>query len=160
MTPDNGPTADSLRGQREALRTTATDRLAAAADAGAIEALRASLLGRSGELTALLRGLGALDAAERPSIGQLANAVRDELETAIRARLEALRGDELEARLAAEALDMTGPGRAVRIGHLHPTMSVERDLREIFHAFGFEVFEGPEIETEAMNFEALNMPPD
>ena len=55
---------------------------------------------------------------------------------------------------------MTGPGRPIRVGHLHPLMTVERDLREIFHAFGFEVFEGPEIETEAMNFEALNIPPD
>src|SRR5207247_8558859 len=103
---------------------------------------------------------GAVDPAERPPTGQLANTVRDELGTAIRARLEALRGRELDARLAGEALDMTAPGRDVRIGHLHPTMSVERDLREIFHAFGFEVFEGPEIETEEMNFEALNMPPD
>ena len=160
MNPDDGRTPDSLRTRLEALRKSAADRLAAAADADAIEALRASLLGRSGELTALLRGLGAVDAAERPSIGQLANAVRDELETAIRSRLAALRGGELEARLAAESLDMTAPRRAVRIGHLHPTMSVERDLREIFHAFGFEVFEGPEIETEALNFEALNMPPD
>jgi phenylalanyl-tRNA synthetase alpha chain len=55
---------------------------------------------------------------------------------------------------------MTAPGRPVRVGHLHPTMTVERDLREIFHAFGFEIFEGPEIETDAMNFEALNIPPD
>ena len=66
----------------------------------------------------------------------------------------------MAARLEAERIDMTGPGRPVRIGHLHPLMTVERDFREIFHAFGFEVIEGPEIETEAMNFEALNIPPD
>jgi phenylalanyl-tRNA synthetase alpha chain len=160
MNPDDRPTTDSLRRQLEALRTNAGERLGAAADVDALETLHASLFGRSGELTGLLRGLGAVDPAERPSIGQLANTVRDELETAIRLRLDALRADELEARLAGEALDMTAPGRAVRIGHLHPTLSVERDLRELFHAFGFEVFEGPEIETEAMNFEALNMPPD
>ncbi|TMB54811.1 MAG: phenylalanine--tRNA ligase subunit alpha [Chloroflexi bacterium] len=160
MTPDQQPTADSLRSQLEALRLSASERLAAAADADGVEALRSALLGRSGELTVVLRGLGGVDAAERPKIGQLANAVREELEAAISARLEVLRGSELEARLANETIDMTAPGREVRIGHLHPTMSVERDLREFFHAFGFEVFEGPEIETEAMNFEALNMPPD
>jgi phenylalanyl-tRNA synthetase alpha chain len=63
-------------------------------------------------------------------------------------------------RLTTEALDMTAPGRPVRVGHLHPLMTVERDLREIFHAFGFEVFEGPEIESDLMNFELLNIPPD
>ena len=160
MNPDEQPTADSLRTHLEELRVSASERLAAAADADAVEALRSALFGRSGELTVLLRGLGGIDAGQRPAIGQLANAVREELEAGIRGRLEALRGPELEARLAGEAIDVTAPGREVRIGHLHPTMSVERDLREFFHAFGFEVFEGPEIETEAMNFEALNMPPD
>jgi phenylalanyl-tRNA synthetase alpha chain len=160
MNPDEQPNADSLRTRLEALRVSASERLAAAADADAVETLRAALLGRSGELTVLLRGLGAIDAGQRPAIGQLANAVREELEAGIGERLEALRGPELVARLASEAMDMTAPGREVRIGHLHPTMSVERDLREFFHAFGFEVFEGPEIETEAFNFEALNMPPD
>ena len=67
---------------------------------------------------------------------------------------------DLDARLEAERLDMSAPGEPVRIGHLHPTLTAERDFREIFHAFGFEVFEGPEIETEWWNFEALNIPPD
>ena len=78
MDSDDGRTPDSLRTRLEALRKSAADRLTVATDADAIDTLRASLLGRSGELTALLRGLGAVDAAERPSIGQLANAVRDE----------------------------------------------------------------------------------
>jgi phenylalanyl-tRNA synthetase alpha chain len=86
--------------------------------------------------------------------------VRSEVEGAIARRLDQLGSAALDSRLAAETIDMTAPGRPVRVGHLHPTMVVERDLREIFHAFGFEVFEGPEIETEAMNFEALNIPPD
>jgi phenylalanyl-tRNA synthetase alpha chain len=86
--------------------------------------------------------------------------VRDALETAIGERLATLRDLDATSRLATEAIDMSAPGRPWRVGHLHPTMTVERDLREIFHAFGFEVFEGPEIETDAMNFEALNIPPD
>ena len=142
------------------LREEAQGALANASDAEAVEALRIGLLGRSGELTTLLRGLKDVEPADRATAGKLANAVRAEVEGAIRDRLQALQGGAVEARLEAETIDMSAPGRPVRLGHLHPTMTVERDLREIFHAFGFEIFEGPEIETEAMNFEALNIPPD
>ncbi len=144
----------------EQVRATARDRLVAANDVAAVEALRGAILGRSGELTQLLRELPAVDAAERPKIGQLANSVRDEIDAGMGARLADLASRALDERLASEAIDMSAPGRPTRVGHLHPTLSVERDLREIFHAFGFEIFEGPEIETEAMNFEALNIPPD
>jgi phenylalanyl-tRNA synthetase alpha chain len=142
------------------LQTDALAELPAASDARAVEALRAGLFGRSGRLTVLLRGLAKEELAERPATGRLANAVRDVLETAIDARLAALAAAAESTRLAHETMDMSAPGRPWRVGHLHPTMTVERDLREIFHAFGFEVFEGPEIETDAMNFEALNIPPD
>jgi phenylalanyl-tRNA synthetase alpha chain len=152
--------SDDLRTELERVRAEGSARLAAATDLAALEELRTELLGRSGALTALLRGLREVPAEERPAVGQLANAVRDELEQGIAARREALDAEHLDERLAAERLDMSAPGRPVRVGHLHPLMVVERDLREIFHAFGFEVFEGPEIETEAMNFEALNIPPD
>ena len=151
---------NDLHDRLQQLRVTAAARLAAAPDATAVDQLRTALLGRSGELNLLLRDLGAVPSAERPALGQLANEVRDEVEGAIRSRLAALKGAALASRLAAERLDMSAPGRPGRIGHLHPLMTVERDLREIFHAFGFEVFEGPEIETDAMNFEALNIPPD
>jgi phenylalanyl-tRNA synthetase alpha chain len=134
--------------------------LAAADDAAEVDRLRHDLLGRSGQLTTLLRQLGSLPAEERPAAGRRANEVRRELETAIGERLDALRHDDLEARLAAEAIDMSAPGRPVAVGHLHPVQTLMRDLREIFHAYGFEVFEGPEIETEAYNFELLNIPPD
>jgi phenylalanyl-tRNA synthetase alpha chain len=144
----------------ETLRATAIDRLAAAASSDAVDDLRHALLGRSGELTVLLKRLGSVPAEERPAIGRVANEVRAEVEGAIGGRLEALRGADLEERLASEAIDMTAPGRAVRVGHLHPVMTTMRDLREIFHAYGFEVFEGPEVETEEYNFELLNIPPD
>jgi phenylalanyl-tRNA synthetase alpha chain len=143
-----------------ALRAAATARLADAPDAASVEALRHELLGRSGSLTALMKRLGTLPAGERREAGQQANAVRADVERAIEHRLGALRGADLEARLADEALDMSAPGRPVRVGHLHPVLTTMRDLREIFHAYGFEVIEGPEIETEEYNFELLNIPPD
>jgi phenylalanyl-tRNA synthetase alpha chain len=146
-----------LADRLQQLQTDALAELAGATDAQAVESLRASLFGRSGRLTALLRGLAELDPAERPATGKLANEVRGALESAIATRSSSLTEAD---RGADEAADMSAPGRPWRVGHLHPTMTVERDLREIFHAFGFEVFEGPEIETEAMNFEALNIPPD
>lgn len=149
-----------LANRLQQLQTDALAELASAADARAVEALRASLLGRSGRLTVLLRGLGDVEPADRPATGKLANAVRTSVETAIAERLNSLAGADTGARLAGETLDMSAPGRPWRVGHLHPSMTVERDFREIFHAFGFEVFEGPEIETDAMNFEALNIPPD
>ena len=142
------------------LRDDAPARLAASADDAAVEAIRHELLGRSGELTSLMRELGSVPADERPAIGRLANEVRAEVEAAIATRLAEVTAGKLDARLEAERLDMTAPGAAQRVGHLHPTFTAERDFREIFHAFGFEVFEGPEIETEWWNFEALNIPPD
>ncbi len=149
-----------LRARFETERRNALNFLSAAADADAVEALRIALLGRNGSLTALMRELGSVPNDERRAIGQLANEVRTEVEGAIGQRLDELRHGDLERRLAEEAIDMSAPGRPVRIGHLHPLMTVERDFREIFHAFGFEVFEGPEIETDWWNFEALNIPPD
>lgn len=142
------------------LQTDALAELAAAVDAQAVDSLRASLFGRSGRLTVLVRGLAEEDPAERPATGKVANALRDALEAALTARQAAIAEAEDAVPLSGEASDMSAPGRPWRVGHLHPTMTVERDLREIFHAFGFEVFEGPEIETDAMNFEALNIPPD
>ena len=149
-----------LRTELEATRSQARERLTSADSADAVDALRHELLGRAGALTTLMRGLGEVDADERPALGQLANEIRRELETGIEDRLTALRAADLDARLAEEAIDMSAPGLPVRVGHLHPVLTTLRDLREIFHAYGFEVFEGPEIETEEYNFELLNIPPD
>jgi phenylalanyl-tRNA synthetase alpha chain len=151
---------EDLAARLRSVRDRARAALAAATTLPEVEALRTSLLGRAGELTGLMRGLGSAPPEQRRSLGQLANEVRGAVDGAIRARLDQLQAAALEEQLAASALDMTDPGRPVRIGHLHPTMTVERDFREIFHAFGFEVFEGPEIETDWWNFEALNIPPD
>jgi phenylalanyl-tRNA synthetase alpha chain len=150
----------NLRRDLEDLHDRAREQLDAASTADEVDALRQELLGRSGRLTGLLRQLGSVPSEERPSIGRAANDVRTAIESAIGTRLIDLRGEDLEARLAAEAIDMSAPGRPVRVGHLHPVLSLMRDLRELFHAYGFEVFEGPEIETDEYNFELLNIPPD
>ena len=149
-----------LRTDLERLRADAAARIASAPDAEALAALRHELFGRSGSVTLLLKQLGSVPAEERPALGQLANEVRRELEAAVEARQAELAGTDDDARLAAEALDMSAPGRPMPIGHLHPVMTLMRDLREIFHAYGFEVFEGPEIETDEYNFELLNIPAD
>ena len=149
-----------IRGELDAIERSSGERLAAASSVDAVEALRHELLGRSGALTGLLRQLGSVPADERPAIGQRANEVRRGVEAAIQSRLDDLSTSDLEARLADEAIDMSAPGRPLPVGHLHPVQTTMRDLREIFHAYGFEVFEGPEIETEEYNFELLNIPPD
>ncbi|MEO5986000.1 MAG: phenylalanine--tRNA ligase subunit alpha [Candidatus Limnocylindria bacterium] len=149
-----------IEAELSALRASAAERLSAADGADAVETIRHDLLGRSGRLTALMKSLGFAPAEQRPALGRLANEVRAEVQGAIDERLVALRGDDLDERLAAERVDMSAPGRPMRVGHLHPVQTLMRDLREVFHSFGFEVFEGPEIETEAYNFELLNIPPD
>ena len=152
--------AATLTTSLEAVGVDARARLATARSVAEVDAVRSSVTGRHGDLTRILRSLASVEPAERPRIGAAANALRVALEAEIAARVAELGRGETAGRLAAEAIDMTAPGRPVRIGHLHPTMTVERDLREVLHGFGFEVFEGPEIETDAMNFEALNIPPD
>jgi phenylalanyl-tRNA synthetase alpha chain len=152
--------AAALLAEVARVRADAEARLAAAANTADVEAVRLAVLGRSGSLTAALRGLSSLPDADRPAAGTAANDARVALEAAIAERGRALAEGELDVQLAGEAIDMTAPGRPARLGHLHPLMTVERDVREIFHGFGFEVFEGPEIENDLMNFELLNIPPD
>ncbi|HJT63501.1 MAG TPA: phenylalanine--tRNA ligase subunit alpha, partial [Candidatus Limnocylindria bacterium] len=153
-------TAEQLLAEVARVRADAEGRLGAISDALGVEALRHEVLGRSGSLTALLRQLASVAPEGRPAAGAAANEARQAIEAAVARRLAELAGNELEARLAGETLDMSAPGRPARVGHLHPLMTVERDLREIFHGFGFEVIEGPEIESDLMNFELLNIPPD
>ncbi|HEX7347651.1 MAG TPA: phenylalanine--tRNA ligase subunit alpha, partial [Candidatus Limnocylindrales bacterium] len=106
------------------------------------------------------RGIGALPADDRPKVGAIANAVRQTIEAALAERGTALRGSELEARLLAEAVDVTTPGRPVRRGTLHPSIEAMREIAEIFEQFGFVVYESPEIEDDVTNFQMLNIPPD
>ena len=144
----------------EALRTEALDAVAAAPDAAALEALELDILGKKGRLTTVLRGIGALPAEDRPKVGAIANTVRQAIEAALTERGGSLRGSELEARLRAEALDVTTPGRPIRRGTLHPNIEAMREITSIFKQFGFVAYESPEIEDDITNFQMLNIPPD
>lgn len=122
--------------------------------------LRVKYLGKKGLVTSVLRGLGQLDASKRPQMGQIVNEIRAELEECINAKREDLKQLELSHRLASERIDVTLPGRKVKLGHKHPlTLTLDR-IKNTFMSMGFDVVEGPEIETDYFNFEALNLPQD
>ena len=123
-----------------------------------LDQIRIQYLGKKGELTAVLRGMGSLSAEERPVIGQLANEVRAEIEAAIEERTVELRAKALEEQLKSEKLDVTMPGRAPEVGHVHPLTLVQRDLEDIFIGMGYAIAEGPEVEYDYYNFQALNIP--
>ncbi len=146
---------------RETLEKIKAEALAAldAPDAN-IEELRIRYLGKKGELTAVLRGMGQLSAEERPIIGQLANEVRAEIEAKIEALTAAAKEKELEKKLASEKLDVTIPGDKIRAGHFHPLALVQRQLEDIFLGMGYSIVDGPEVELDYYNFQALNIPPD
>lgn len=129
-----------------------------AADGNALEQLRVDYLGKKGKLTALLKGLGQLSAEERPKAGALINEVKQELQALINLRKTSLEQAALSEQLRREAVDVTLPGRGVELGGLHPiTRTIER-IEAFFRSAGFEVMEGPEIEDDYHNFEALNIP--
>ena len=124
------------------------------------EELRIKYLGKKGELTAVLRGMGKVAPAERPIIGQLANEVRATIEEALTKKAEEQKKKEMERRLMTEKLDVTLPGKIQTVGHRHPIAQTEEMLREIFIGMGFSIAEGPEVEYDYYNFEALNLPPN
>ncbi|MBQ8402345.1 MAG: phenylalanine--tRNA ligase subunit alpha [Clostridia bacterium] len=138
-----------------------TEAIAALAEDGAdIEALRIKYLGKKGELTAVLRGMGKLSAEERPVIGQLANDIRAEIEAEIEKQSAVMKSAALDAKLKAEKLDVTIPGEKIHVGKPHPLAMVQRQLEEIFLGMGYSIAEGPEVEYDYYNFQALNIPPD
>ena len=144
----------------EALRTDALAAIESARDTGALEALELDVLGKKGRLTTILRGIGALAADDRPKVGAVGNTVRAAIESALAERTTAMRGTELAARLVAESVDVTTPGRPIRRGNLHPSIEAMREIAEIFEQFGFVTYESPEIEDDQTNFQMLNIPPD
>jgi phenylalanyl-tRNA synthetase alpha chain len=149
-----------LTRELETLRDDALTAIATAPDVPAIEAIEVDILGKKGRLTGVLRGIGALPADDRPRVGAVANMVRTAIEAALAERGTALRGSALEARLAAEAVDVTTPGRPIARGALHPSIEAMREIGEIFGQFGFVTYESPEIEDDLTNFQMLNIPPD
>jgi len=142
----------------EQLVTQATVEFKAMDDAAQLEQAKARYLGKSGSLTELLKGLGKLPELERKSAGAAINNAKDKIEAALTARRNALKHAALEAQLAAEALDITLPGRGMGSGGLHPVTRTLERIETLFRSIGFEVAEGPEIETDFHNFTALNTP--
>ncbi len=150
----------SFQGRLASLRDSALADIAAATDPAALADVETRVLGRKGELRALMGGIGALPAEDRPRVGALANPVREAIEAALATRGETLGTAALEARLLAEAEDPTLPGRLPWAGGLHPIKETEAEIARVLGQFGFVVVESPEVETDALNFEALNIPPD
>ncbi|HJV24135.1 MAG TPA: phenylalanine--tRNA ligase subunit alpha [Aromatoleum sp.] len=136
----------------------AKDEFAAAADAVLLEQTKARYLGKTGALTELLKGLGKLAPEERRTAGADINRAKDAIEAALEARRQALRDAALQAQLAAEALDVTLPGRGASLGGLHPVSRTLERIENLFRSIGFVVADGPEIETDWHNFTALNTP--
>lgn len=125
---------------------------------GELEELRVAYLGRRGKLTALLRRMGEIAPEERPEVGRLLNDIRRDFEERLARKKDELLREEKERALREEELDVTLPGRRPPLGSLHPVTRVYMDLEEIFAHLGFEVLEGPEVELDYYNFEALNVP--
>lgn len=133
---------------------------AAATQPAALEDAKARYLGKSGAVTMLMKGLGALAPEERKERGKAINAVKQAIDAALTARREALANAELEKKLATEAVDVTLPGRVVPAGGVHPVIRTWMRVEEIFRSIGFDVADGPEIESDWFSFTALNNPPN
>ena len=142
----------------ENIKAEAVVAIEAASDIAALEELRVSYLGKKGALTGLLKNLGQLSAEERPKAGAEINAVKQQLNDQLNARKASLQGAALAAQLAEEAIDVTLPGRRAETGSLHPITRTIQRMETFFSSMGFEVVEGPEIEDDYHNFEALNIP--
>lgn len=146
--------------QLKELRQAALTELPQAENLEILNDLRIKYLGKKGSLTAILRGVGALSLEERPRIGQLVNELRAELEVLIEKKTAELKQADLANKIAAASIDVTLPGRRPPLGHKHPlTLTLER-IKSVFMRMGFDIAEGPEIESDYFNFEALNLPPD
>jgi len=148
---------NAMREALNSIKENARNELAAG-DLKALEALKVKYLGKKGELTSILKQMGKLSAEERPVIGQLANEVREDIEQFIKDRQSQLKSVQLEEQLKSETLDVTVPGKVKPLGKKHPMYTVLDEVKEIFLGMGFDVAEGPEVETDYYCFEALNMP--
>ena len=144
----------------KSLQQEALSAISSASDLNALNDVRVKYLGKKGSLTSILRGMGKLSPEERPRVGQMVNTARKELEDAISAKQTELKQAELANRLATEKIDVTLPGRRQALGHLHPLTVTLNNIKNIFTSMGYSIAEGPQIESDYFNFEALNLPKD
>ena len=150
----------SMQEKLSAIVKNALDSMNGAQTLDALNDIRVNVLGKKGELTAILKTMGQLSPEERPVMGQMANEVRAAIEEKLAARGAALKAAMAEQKLKMETIDVTLPGKPVREGHRHPLNLVLDEIKEIFLGMGFDVVSGPEVELDYYNFEALNLPPD
>lgn len=149
-----------MKEKLEQIKAAAQKAIAEAVDEKGIDDIRVRFLGKKGELTAILKQMGGLSPEERPIIGQLANKIRTELEENIESASKDFKEKADELKLKAETIDITMPAEPAVTGKLHPLNTVLNDLIDLFQSMGFDVVDGPEVETDHYNFEALNVPAD
>lgn len=149
-----------LIGKLNSLEQDVLTQIGAATTTDALEQIRVSVLGKKGSLSEVLRGLGSVDASERPKIGAVSNQVKAKVEAALSAAKEKLGAAEINAKIAKEKIDITLPARSLHMGSLHPVTQTVRKIVHILGKIGFDLTTGPEIETDFMNFEAVNIPKD
>ena len=147
-----------MKDQLEKIKAQAMQALESVSDLKLLDELRIKYLGKKGELTAVLRGMGALSPEERPKIGALANQVREQIEEKLQSKMDELSAKLQSEKLKAEEIDVTIPGRRREIGKLHPLSTVLNQVKDIFIGMGFSIAEGPDVELDYYNFEALNIP--
>ena len=147
-----------LTDQLDQLEAEAAQEIAAAADAAALEDLRVGLLGKKGRLSGVLGAMGKLPGDERPLVGQRANVLKEQVQTLLSDRLKAVKSAAMAERIASETLDVTMPASYTPVGHRHPLISTVDEIVDIFSGLGYQVEEGPEIESDFYNFTALNIP--
>lgn len=146
-----------MKEMMKALRESAVQAILEAESVESLEALRVKYLGKKGELTGILRQMGNLSAEERPVVGQLANELRAEIESALEKRKDSLASALMELKLKTEAVDVTMPAKDLRIGHKHPMYNVLDQIKDIFIGMGFDIVDGPEVEYAEYNFTKLNI---
>jgi len=144
----------------ESLLQAALDELAAASTLEAVESVRVEYLGRKGKLAEISKEMGKVPPEQRAQVGKLLNSVKQDLESRLDSRIAALESQKLEQRLESEWIDLTTPAPGIRPGSLHPVTQVQQELEDLFRSMGFAVLDGPEVETEYYNFDALNIPAD
>ncbi|MEG1965354.1 MAG: phenylalanine--tRNA ligase subunit alpha [Oscillospiraceae bacterium] len=144
----------------EKIKQIAKADLSEISDIKALDNIRVKYLGKKGELTKILKEMGKLSAEERPLMGQIANEVKNDIENSIEETLTLLKTKELAEKLSTEKIDVTMPGKPTPMGNKHPLTAVLDEVKEIFLGMGFSIVDGPEVETDYYNFEALNLPKD
>lgn len=147
-----------MEAQLHALKTEALEKIAASENVKELNGVRVAYLGKKGPITDLLKGMGKLPAEERPKMGALVNVVREEVTASLEQHMAILEEQAINEKLQSETIDVTLPGRPVQTGNAHPLTRVVEEIEDLFISMGYEIAEGPEVEKDYYNFEALNLP--